>query len=171
MHIVASALRRSESRATMAEDNNINNSGNAEPSSLDYEGRWKRALADYENYKKDEIKRFAAFSKFSKMEAIRNLLPLIDMLERALKDVPSEIEKSSWTEGIRLIYEEFSKLLNKEGIRKIETIGREFDPKYHEAVGRTDEDGEEVVEEVRSGFITEDDFIVRPAQVKIGKQK
>src|SRR3989344_4555159 len=128
MHIVASALRRSELRATMAEDNNINNSENAEPSSLDYEGRWKRALADYENYKKDEIKRFAAFSKFSKVEAIRDLLPLIDMIERALKEVPSDMEKTAWVKGIYFIHEEFLRLLNKESISKIETVGCGFDP-------------------------------------------
>ncbi len=153
------------------EDNNISNNENTEPSSLDYEGRWKRALADYENYKKDEIKRFAAFSKFNKVDAIRDLLPLIDMLERALKEVPAEMEKSSWVEGVRHIHEEFLRFLSKESIRKIETVGQGFDPKYHEAVGRADESGEDVVEEVRSGFITNDDFIVRPAQVKIGKIK
>lgn len=155
----------------MTEDNIINNSRKNEQDAIDYEGRWKRALADYENYKKDEIKRFAAFSKFSKVEAIRDLLPLIDMLERALQEVPSEMGKSSWVKGISHIHEEFLRFLNKERVRKIETVGRGFDPKYHEAVGRTGENGEDVVEEVRSGFITNDDFIVRPAQVKIGKIK
>ena len=169
--LLKSGFCRSESRATMAEDNNINNTGKEEQSAIDYEGRWKRALADYENYKKDETKRFVAFSKFSKAEVIRELLPLIDMLERALQEVPAETEKSPWVEGVVRIHEEFLRFLNKEGVKKIETIGQEFDPKYHETVGRTDETGEDVVEEVRSGFVTNDDFIIRPAQVKIGKIK
>lgn len=153
----------------MADDIQNNQQTPSEEPSIDYEARWKRALADHENYKKDETKRFAVFAQFNRASMIRDILPLFDMFERALANVPQEkTESSAWIEGVRHIYDEFLLVLNKNGIKKIETLGKPFDPKYHESVGRTDETGEDICEEVRSGFVMNDDFVVRPAQVKIG---
>ena len=137
----------------------------------EYESKWKKVLADFENYKKDEAKKFSVFAKFSKIEALRDLLPVFDMLERAVHEIPQDIKSYKWVDGISLIYEEFLSILAKNGFKKIETNSKSFDPKYHEAVGRIDGVGDDVVEDIRSGFVTADDFVIRAVQVKIGKKK
>ena len=151
-------------------EENVRDGEQTAPYSLaELEYKWKRAVADFANYKKDEAKQLQAFHRFAKTEMVRQLLPFFDAFERALKEIPSGIIDTAWAGGLGHTREEFLSVLNKNGFRRIETRDQEFDPKYHEAVGRADADGEDIIEEIRSGFIAEDDLVVRPAQVKIGK--
>ncbi len=138
------------------------------PESVDYEDKWKRAVAALDNYKKEEMKRYAASFAYARADFLRGILPIFDSLERAVKNRPGELAHDAWADGVARLYDEFLRVIEVSGFTRIATLGAPFDPKYHEAVGRADDGGEDVVEEIRSGFVDKDDFVLRPAQVKIG---
>src|SRR5690606_6958972 len=102
----------------------------------------------------------------------RDLLPVIDNLERALKHAPKELEGNDYVKGIQGVVKQFEKTLADIGVKRIKTVGEVFDPIYHEAVGMEDGDGdtEVVCEEMQSGYKLGDE-VIRHAMVKVKKEK
>ncbi len=128
----------------------------------DLEARWKRALADYQNLERrtSEIRREWILE--SNKDLIAKLLPVLDTLflaSRHLKD-----------EGLRLSIQKFLDTLKDEGVERIETEGKTFDPNLMEATESIEGEKDKVVEEIRPGFIL-NDKVLRPAQVKVGSAK
>ena len=133
------------------------------------EGGWLRARADFANYKKRaEREKRNSFQRGS-LDALKNLLPVIDGFDRVFEDVPEEIRENPWLEGVRLIQREFEKLLEKYQIEAIDPTGEPFDPNFHEAIGTDDSD------DVESGYVTATlrkgyragDMVLRSALVRV----
>ncbi|MGA2911056.1 MAG: nucleotide exchange factor GrpE [Candidatus Levyibacteriota bacterium] len=124
------------------------------------ESQLKRALADYQNLEKRIAEEKSSWIKASNKNLLLQLLPGLDSLLLA--------EKHTQDEGVKISIKHFLDILENEGVKKIETVGKTFDPKLMEAV--TTQAGEEgkVLEEVRSGYMLYDS-ILRPAQVIVGK--
>lgn len=103
-----------------------------------------------------------------KAAVVRKLLPALDNLERALKHAPKDLKDHDYVKGVQGVAKQFDKALDELGVKKIKTVGEEFDPKYHEAVSVEEGDGEiEVVcEELQSGYQLGDE-IIRHAMVKV----
>lgn len=139
---------------------------------------WKRAQADFINYKKDEIKRIDQFAKFANEGLIIELISLADDTTAAMEHMPEAIKKDhpDWLKGLEGIGKKFLDFLEKHGVSKIKTVGEDFDPVMHDAVAVVPADGlpvqagssEKVVEEVRSGYLMYGK-VIRPARVKIIK--
>lgn len=132
--------------------------------------RLLRQRADYENYKRIHRQELERSREDAVYDFIGGFLPVLDNLERALdasrqeKDLPP-----AYTEGLELIYEQFLKLLDKEGVTAIVAEGKPFDPLYHHAVMRAEEgEGESgvVAEELCRGYLYRD-RVLRPAMVKV----
>ncbi len=124
---------------------------------------WKRARADFINYKKDEEKRVAETLFFALSGTIIKILPVLDELERA--------EKETSEPGISQIRKKFQHLLNDFGIKEIETKGKKFDPNFHEAVEQVEAENQEkgiIIEETQKGYLI-DNQVLRPAKVKVVK--
>ena len=120
----------------------------------------RRAKADFINYQ-DRVRREKQEWRRQSLEGfVRELLPALDGLALAAFDDPKLME------AIRVLEKEFLRVLAKEGVVPIDTKGREFDPRYHEAVG-VEEGGTSLVE-VRRGWLI-DGFVLRPASVRIVK--
>jgi molecular chaperone GrpE len=122
---------------------------------------WKRAKADFLNYKKDEGERMRAVAEYAERELLHKVFPILDNLERAVKEIPDK--------GIAQILAQWKDFLKSQGIEEIETAGKPFNPEVHEAVGEVN--GEEsgvVAEEVEKGY-TLNDKLLRPAKVKVIK--
>lgn len=130
-----------------------------------------RAQADLVNYRNRVEREKSELMEFSKVMIIRQLLPLFDNLERALSNVPPELDKNDWATGVKGVAKQLSKSLNDIGIKKLETIGEVFDPNIHEAVS-AEGDGEiEVIsEELQAGYKSGDE-IIRPAMVRVKRIK
>jgi len=126
------------------------------------ENQLKRALADYQNLEKRIAEEKSSWIKTANKDLLLRLLPGLDNLILA--------EKHTQDEGVKLSIKHFVDALENEGVKKIETVGKDFDPKLMEAV--TTQKGEEgkVVEEVRAGYMLYD-FVLRPAQVIVGSAK
>lgn len=128
---------------------------------------WQRAKADYQNLKRESEERLLRTTVQVKMSLLREILPMYDHLKQATKTKPDKAHADSWIEGIIRVREQFDGLLSKWHIQPVPTVGREFDPRIHEAV-QSDGEGEYVSQELQSGYVL-DDELVYPAKVAVGK--
>ncbi len=132
-----------------------------------YLANWQRSQADFANYKQRSEQEKRETIEFANSALISSLLPVIDDLDRAMASVPARLEKSSWTEGLRLIYNKFKTILQSQGLTEIDARGEPFDPRLHEAVMQ--QEGEEgvVVDETQKGYKFRD-RVIRPSLVVVG---
>ena len=116
------------------------------------EDRLKRLMAEFDNFKKRSTKERDMLYNNLISDIIKNLLPVLDKLEKA---VMTETKDEGYKQGIELLLKQFKEVLTTNGVQEIETIGATFDPELHEAVSLvTDENlGEkEIKEEFRKGY-------------------
>ena len=125
------------------------------------ENQLKRALADYQNLEKRIASEKSEWIKIANKELLLRLLPGLDSLILA--------QKHTQDEGIKLSIKHFLEILEKVGVKKIETEGKDFNPNLMEAVST--EEGEEgkITRELRTGY-TLNGQVLRPVQVVVGKQ-
>lgn len=131
----------------------------------------KRVKADFDNFRKREMLYRQQFVKTANRDLILKILPIIDDLEKALLEGQKNEVNTTFLQGVELIYRKFLNVLEKEGVRPIETKGQKFDPKYHEAIATVslpDQEDFAIVEEVRKGYLYHDE-VLRPAQVKVNR--
>lgn len=128
--------------------------------------RWKRAAADFDNYRKRVAREREEYTAFANERLVKELLPIVDDLERALAAV-REHEEATVEEGVRLVHRALGALLERNGVRVIETDGK-FDPHVHEALLSQPSEAEEgsVIDVVQKGYLL-GDRVVRPARVVI----
>jgi molecular chaperone GrpE len=126
--------------------------------------RWKRAAADLENFRKRVARERTEVVTLANERLVTELLPILDDLERALAAV-GEHEEATVEEGVRLVHRSLASLLERNGVREIETNGK-FDPHVHEALLSQPSDAEEgsVLDVVQKGYRL-GDRVVRPARV------
>jgi len=132
-----------------------------------YLENWRRAEADFENYKRRVEQERAESAKFAGMAIILNILPIVDDLERAFKSIPEKLAHLTWTDGIRLIHRKLQATLEAQGVTEIKALGETFDPSVHEAVGQTAGEEGKVVEEAQKGYKLHG-RVIRPAFVIVG---
>ncbi len=128
----------------------------------------QRERADSENIRRRHEEQIAGLKTIVKASVVRDLLPVIDNFERALKHIPKELEKNDFVKGVQGIVKQFEKTLTDLGVERIKTVGEAFDPRYHEAVSMEDGYGtvEIVSEELQSGYRLGDE-VIRHAMVKV----
>lgn len=137
----------------------------------EYLDGWQRSRAEFANYKKRVDRETEDARARITAEITTRYLPILDDLQRALKDKPLEGDGAHWAEGIELIYRKLGALLEVEGIELIPASGERFDPLVHEAL--TLEDSEQhnegmVIEVIQQGYRL-GDRILRPALVRVAK--
>lgn len=96
---------------------------------------WKRAMADYQNFKKETERERAIAIKYGSQTAILSLLPCLDHFREAVAHIPKEDESKGWVVGILLIKKEMEDAFKQFGLEELECVGELFDPTKHEAVG------------------------------------
>jgi molecular chaperone GrpE len=128
----------------------------------------KRTQADFENFRKRSLKESAAAGNRARIGLIREILPVVDNLERALGVAPAG-DGDAFVEGVRLVYRDLEAALARAGVEVIVPKGDAFDPNVHEALSVRPQEGAEsgtVVDVVEKGYRTAD-FVVRPARVVV----
>jgi molecular chaperone GrpE len=128
--------------------------------------RLLRKQAEFDNFRRRTERDRSDFLQFAGMDLARELLPVLDDFERALK---VECADANYAKGIELIYQRLADILKKMGVEPIEAAGKPFDPNIHEAVVRfpTDEvDDQTVLEEFQTGYNFKGKLL-RPAMVKV----
>jgi molecular chaperone GrpE len=125
----------------------------------------RRTQADFENYRKRAAKEAAAAGERAKSGLVRELLPIVDNLERALANA----EPGHLAEGVQLVHSELVAVLERNGVEQFDPAGERFDPSEHEALSMRDDDGAEsgvVLDVVEKGYRS-NGTILRPARVVV----
>jgi molecular chaperone GrpE len=130
----------------------------------------KRLAAEFENYKKRTAREQAALSTRATERLVKELLPIVDDLERAL-EAAEEHEEAKLEEGVRLVHRQLASALEREGLAEIETNGK-FDPHVHEALLSQPSEADEgsVIEVLQKGYRL-GDRVLRPARVVVAAPK
>lgn len=124
--------------------------------------------ADAVNLRRRHEEEISSLRTQQKASVVRELLPVIDNFERALKHVPKNLENNEYIAGVRGVVKQFEKTLTGMGVERIKTVGASFDPHLHEAVSMEEGEGhhEMVSEELQPGYRLGDD-IIRHAIVRV----
>ncbi|WP_129596749.1 nucleotide exchange factor GrpE [Anaerophilus nitritogenes] len=128
-----------------------------------------RMTADFQNYKKRVEKEKSDIYTFANEKLILDMLPVVDNLQRAIKTYKDEGKDESFTQGIEMILKQLLEVFEKNGVKEIETIGKEFDPNFHHAVMQEECDGYEsniIIDVFQKGY-TLNEKVIRPSMVKV----
>lgn len=131
----------------------------------------QRERADATNLRRRHDEQIASLKDMVKAHVIRDLLPIADNLERALRHVPADLAENDYVKGVQGVVKQFEKTFADLGVERIAAMDQPFDPRYHEAVSMEEGDGvEEVVsEELQAGYKIGDE-VIRHAMVRVRTQ-
>lgn len=132
----------------------------------------QRERADSVNLRRRVEEDKAKLGDFYKVMILREFLPALDNLERAIKHAPKDLVGHDYVKGVQGIVKQFEQVMAGLGIKRIKTVGEIFDPRYHEAVHMEDGAGsvEVICEELQPGY-TLGDEVIRHAMVKVKMEK
>lgn len=130
---------------------------------------WKRALADYENFKRRSEEDKKELVQYACENLILEILPILDNFQSAYKTIPKDLENNNWAIGIKYIKDQFENVLKSNGVEELKTVGEKFNPEVHEAIEKvkSEEEKDMIIEEVVKGYKM-GDKVIRAAKVKIG---
>ena len=138
----------------------------------DQKDKYLRLSAEFDNYRKRTMKEKAELIKTGGEKVVSSILPILDDLERAIKNMETSEDIVAMKEGVELIYNKFMKVLAENGVQKIETKDKDFDTDYHEAIALvpapTEEQKGKILDCVQNGY-TLNDKVVRHAKVVVGQ--
>ena len=131
----------------------------------EYLDSWKRAQADFINYKRYSEQEKLDLGQYSCSQLIYSILPVLDDFERAYASLTEA--NPQWVEGVRLVENKLRSILESQGVKEIEAMGKPFNPVEHEGLLHIKGPEGIVVGEVRKGYRLHDK-VLRPAQVMVG---
>ncbi len=137
----------------------------------DYYDRLLRKTAEFDNYRKRVERDRQSMAEAAAAELMRDLLPLVDDLERALKADSGSDGADAYRRGVELIQRQLLEILRRRGVTSIEALGTDFDPHIHQAVSYEPAAGRregEVIEEFARGYRL-GERLLRPSMVKVAK--
>ena len=135
--------------------------------------KYLRLVAELENFKKRSSRDQLEYMKYAHEPVLREILPILDNLERAYYHSKESQDIQKLIEGLQLILKQSQEILSKLGVTPISAKGELFDPKKHQAISQveTDEFPENhIVEEISKGYLFKD-RILRPSMVSVSKKK
>lgn len=133
----------------------------------------QRTRADFENYRKRVETEKQSAHQMGQAKSVMKLLPVVDTIERAIANVPEELQDNAWVKGVASLGKQLDKQLEGIGLKKIDAKpGTLFNPELHQAIQFDEEaegDKEVIAEELRAGY-TLDGVVIRDAMVKVTRQ-
>ncbi|ELK45503.1 nucleotide exchange factor GrpE [Halobacillus sp. ACCC02827] len=133
--------------------------------------RLLRLQADYDNFRRRTQKEKEADRKYRSQSLVEELIPALDNFERALAVQVDGDSAKNFSEGMKMVYNQFKTALEKEGVEAIPAEGEEFDPHLHQAIMQVEDENYEsnvVVEELQKGYRLKD-RVIRPSMVKVNQ--
>jgi molecular chaperone GrpE len=134
--------------------------------------KYLRLTAEFDNYRKRTLKEKSDILKYAAEEVLKDLLPVIDDLDRALKAVDAAKDIDSVKEGISLIINKFNDFLKAKGVKEIDALGKELDTDLHEAITKIPVEEEDkkgkIVDVVQKGYMLHDK-VMRFSKVVVGE--
>ena len=163
---------------TMAGERNTPKAASEELPSRDWEAeiaewqdKYLRLQAEFDNFRKRTLREKMELVQSGSAECVKNFLPLMDDLQRALEAIEKSNDLEALREGVKLIAQKFRETLKKQNVKEIEALGLELDTDHHEAVARFDAGKEKkgkIVDVVQPGYKM-GDKVLRFAKVVVGE--
>lgn len=150
------------------EDDKLNN---LESEVAELKDKLLRKAAEFENYKRRTENDQLSLLTYAAESFLQRLLPVIDDFERSLEHINDAQDIKAIKNGLKLIYEKFMKILDEQGVKKIEAVGKSFDVDYHEALMQKADDSVEphtVLDEIEKGY-TYKDKVLRHTKVIVSE--
>ena len=143
----------------------------AETNVAELQDKYLRQVAEFDNYRKRTIKEKAELILNGAEKTITAILPILDDMERALKNMDKMEDVAAVKEGVDLIFQKFVKILGEQGVKKIETENADFNTDLHEAIAQvpapSDEMKGKIIDCVKTGY-TLNEKVIRHSQVAVG---
>ena len=143
----------------------------AETKVAELQDKYLRQVAEFDNYRKRTIKEKAELILNGAEKTITAILPILDDMERALKNMDKMEDVAAVKEGVDLIFQKFVKILGEQGVKKIETENADFNTDLHEAIAQvpapSDEMKGKIIDCVKTGY-TLNEKVIRDFQVAVG---
>lgn len=143
----------------------------AEAKVAELQDKYLRQVAEFDNYRKRTLKEKAELILNGGEKTITAILPILDDMERALKNMDKAQDVPAVKEGVELIFQKFIKILGEQGVKKIETEMADFNTDLHEAIAQvpaaSDDQKGKVIDCVKTGY-TLNEKVIRHAQVAVG---
>jgi molecular chaperone GrpE len=137
----------------------------------EYLDGWQRSQAEFSNYKKRLEREQLGTAQLMRGAIISRFLPVMDDLQRALLNRPTDETSQSWVNGIELIYRKLQAILDAEGVTRIEAEGKMFDPNLHEAISHEpseDHESGQIIAVVQQGYML-GERVIRHAMVRVAQ--
>ncbi len=131
--------------------------------------RYLRAQADFENFRRRARSEKEDFLKYASLKIVEPLLSIMDNFERALISSKESKDFDALMKGLDMTYRQLSQIMEQEGVKPIEAVGKPFNPEFHEAVMQVESDDYEeglIVEEIVKGYMMKDK-VIRPSMVRV----
>lgn len=138
---------------------------------VDFEDRFMRLAAEFENYKKRTDREKSEFLKRANESLVGELLPVLDNLERAL-EASDGSDAQTLQQGVEMVLDQLRKGLAKFGLEEVEALGKPFDPQFHEAMMQQEDPDAEagtVLSQYQKGYRFQN-RLLRPAMVVVAKE-
>lgn len=138
----------------------------------EYLAGWQRERADFQNYKKEEMKRAGELRGMLTESIMHEILPALDSFDIAFDFLPDDPATQKWAKGMEQVRFQLLDILKREGVETIKAEGEMFNPMFHESVEEVASDKPEgtIVKEMQKGYML-NGRTIRPARVKVSKQK
>jgi molecular chaperone GrpE len=143
-----------------------------EKQNLELKDALLRRVAEFENYKRRNENDQLNLIKYAAESFIKNILPVYDDLERSLDHIDDESRNNPTAQGLLMVFEKFGKILESQGVKRIEAKGKPFDVEYHEALMQQPVDGvppHTVLDVIEKGYMYKDK-VIRHAKVIVSAE-
>lgn len=143
----------------------------AKKEALDFEDKYKRLFAEFDNFRKRTDKEKAQMCDIGATVVLTKILPIVDNIERALENVPEDLKGNAFVEGVDKTYKQIMKTFEEMEVKPIEAIGKPFDAALHNAVMTDEESDAEpdtITAELQKGYMYKDQ-VLRHSMVKVKK--
>ena len=163
---------KTEEKSNAAEGDPMRKIEEAEKKAAENYDKYLRAVAELDNYRKRAVRDKADAIKYGNENLLRDILPLVDSVDRALAHAGTSDDFEAFKKGLKMLHEQLLCCLKKYGVEVIDTAGKDFDPNVHEAMLQVISDEHEtgkVVNEFERGYLL-NGRLLRPAKVCVCKQ-
>ena len=162
------ALKQIEAELKQTQEKNIE----LEKQLNEYKDSFLRKVAEFENYKRRADVEQSNLFKYAAEPFIKNVLPVYDDLERSLSHIGDESGFESLKKGLEMVFDKFSKILEQQGVKRIEAKGKPFDVDLHEALMQQPAEGvppHTVLDVIEQGYVYKDK-VIRHAKVIVSAE-
>ena len=166
---IPNKMPEEEAKVSMSDDQAVisrANTDDLEKKANENFAGWQRALADYQNLKKEWEKKQFSFMNEAKKIFLAEFLPIYDNLKKAVNTPSDQSNGLEWRNGIEQIKEQCDLLIRRWNVEPVATVGENFNPELHEALEHQN-DGQTVTQELQGGYLV-DGQLLYPAKVVVG---